>query len=120
MSVIIPKHVQKRILDEARVMVCNGKRPAVLPLCRRNFLDVTKPHRRAVGELLDKANIERRRCNRDGVKTATSPSDFGVKFEAMSRVFVGISSPDDVDLYLVERAKAGNERAMEILKKLVG
>jgi hypothetical protein len=119
MAMVITKYDQKQILADARDMISNGKTPAVIPLMRRHFIEITKSNRRVVSKLLDDAGIERRRCRRDGVKKATSPSDFGQKYEALSQVFVSISAANDVDLYLVERAKAGNARAMQILKKLV-
>lgn len=119
----IPKNVQVNILDDASDYIANGRVPAVTTLCQMHFGQKTKRQRIAVAELLDRHGVPRLKISgRQGLASdaATSPSDFGVKFEAMSRVFVGVSSPDDVDLYLVERAKAGNARAMEILKKLVG
>lgn len=122
----IEKTLQKTILDEARIIAGEGKIPNVRELCDIHFYPVTSSHRNAVAELLDKAGIKRRKQGGRGragkaTKATISPSDFGAKFEALNQVFVEVSKPSsDIDLFLVERAKAGNARALEILKKLVG
>ena len=121
----ISKSLQKKILEDARALADSGKILTVRTLCSMHFDNPTSDTRKAVGELLDAHNIRRRLPS--GPNATAKPekpadkSDFGAKYEALSRVFVEVSKPSsDIDLYLVERAKAGNARALEILKKLVG
>jgi hypothetical protein len=103
--------------------------------------------RKTVADLLDAEGVPRRRSPRRTVKESLSvgAEEFGQKFESLSQVSVDINknpirdkiivqeydfatianrnlqSPcDDIDIYLVARAKAGSVRAFEILKKVVG
>ena len=116
----IEKSLQKAILADARDIAKTKQLVNVRTLCEMHFGTNSGSVRQAVSKLLDEAAIPRRQSAKP-IEAATSPSDFGAKYEALSRVFVEVSKPaPDIDLYLVERAKAGNVRALEILKKLVG
>ena len=114
----ITKAQQKAILADARDIASTGQAANVTLLCRMHLGTDDRYERKKISALLDANNIPRRTASQGH---ATSQSDFGAKYEALSRVFVEVSKPSsDIDLFLVERAKAGNARALEILKKLVG
>lgn len=116
----IAKAQQKAILADARDIAKTKQLVNVRTLCEMHFGTNSGSVRQAVSKLLDDAAIPRKHVAKP-VAAATSESDFGAKYEALSRVFVEVSKPSfDLDLFLVERAKAGNARALEILKKLVG
>ena len=143
----LPDNIAHRILNHAKRANLNGPPPSVTSLCKGYGFPMTSWLRKTVAKLLDAEGVPRRRSPRRTVKESLSvgAEDFGQKFESLSRVFVDINknpirdtifrqesdfatianrdtqSPfDDIDTYLVARAKAGNVRAFEILKKVVG
>ena len=145
----LPDNIAHRILNHAKRANLNGPPPSVTSLCKGYGLPMSSWLRKTVAKLLDAEGVPRRRSPRRTVKESLSvgAEDFGQKFESLSRVFVDINktpirdtiladshshdisfstnrdtqSPcDDIDTYLVARAKAGSVRAFEILKKVVG
>ncbi len=139
--------VRKKMLKMARDLNERGQLPCVSSLCQEFVYPVNTSIRKTVADLLDAEGVPRRRSPRRTVKESLSvgAGEFGQKFESLSQVFVhanknpirdkiivqeydfatianrNLQSPcDDIDIYLVARAKAGSVRAFEILKKVVG
>jgi hypothetical protein len=142
-----PDMIAHRILNHAKRANLQGAPPTVTSLCKGYGYPMTSWLRKTVADLLDAEGVPRRRSPRRTVKESLSvgAGGFGQKFESLSQVFVDINknpirdkiivqeydfatianrnlqSPcDDIDIYLVARAKAGSVRAFEILKKVVG
>jgi len=142
-----PDMIAHRILNHAKRANLQGAPPTVTSLCKGYGYPMTSWLRKTVADLLDAEGVPRRRSPRRTVKESLSvgAGEFGQKFESLSQVFVhanknpirdkiivqeydfatianrNLQSPcDDIDIYLVARAKAGSVRAFEILKKVVG
>ena len=143
----LPDNIAHRILNHAKRANLQGAPPSVTSLCKGYGFPMTSWLRKTVAKLLDAEGVPRRRSPRSTVKQSliVGAEEFGQKFESLSRVFVDadlnlvrgtiyrssdkismsdnreLQSPcDDIDTYLVARAKAGSVRAFEILKKVVG
>lgn len=145
----LPDNIAHRILNHAKRANLQGAPPSVTSLCKGYGFPMTSWLRKTVAKLLDAEGVPRRRSPRRTVKESLSvgAEEFGQKFELLSRVFVDINKNpirdtmlvdcnshdisfsanrdtqtqcDDIDTYLVARAKAGSVRAFEILRKIVG
>jgi len=144
-----PDMIAHRILNHAKRANLQGAPPTVTSLCKGYGYPMTSWLRKTVADLLDAEGVPRRRSPRRTVKESLSvgAGEFGQKFESLSQVFVHANKNpirdkiladshshdisfntnrdtqtpcEDIDTYLVARAKAGSVRAFEILRKIVG
>jgi len=145
----LPDKIANRVLTRAKRSNLNGRLPSVTGLCKGLGYPMSSWLRKTVAKLLDAEGVPRRRSPRPTAEKSSlvAAQEFGQKFESLSQVFVHANKNpirdkiladshshdisfstnrdtqtpcDDIDTYLVARAKAGSVRAFEILKKVVG